>query len=153
MGKVYDGIDERTATFLRTQEIFSVATEQPKQSIDVTDEVRGIIRRSGLTDGLCHVMVLHSTAAIVVNETDDPNIGTDIANALDRAVPDHAGWLHDRIDDNAHAHIKAAVLGPSETLAVCGGDLLLGTWQRVILMEFDGPRERRVNVKLVSASG
>ena len=94
-------------------------------------------------------MVLHSTAAVVVNETDDPNIGADIVAALDRAVPDHAGWLHDRIDDNAHAHIKAAVLGPSELVPVRGGDLVLGTWQRLILMEFDGPRKRRVSVQLI----
>ncbi|MDJ0852576.1 MAG: secondary thiamine-phosphate synthase enzyme YjbQ [Myxococcota bacterium] len=135
-------------------EAFSVASERPKQSIDVTDEVREAVRRAGVRDGLCHVMVLHSTAAIVVNETDDPNIGTDIVTALDRAIPDHAGWLHDRIDDNAHSHIKATILGPSETLAVSAGELVLGTWQRVMLMEFDGPRKRRVHVKLVpSASG
>ena len=130
-------------------EIFSVATGAAKQSVDVTDEVRAVVARSGVANGLCHVMVLHSTAALVVNETDDPNIGTDVTTALDRAVPDHAGWLHDRIDDNAHSHIKATILGPSETLAVSGGDLVLGTWQRVILMEFDGPRKRRVNVKLL----
>ncbi len=132
---------------------FTVATERAKQSVDVTDSVREVLRRSGLRDGLCHVMVLHSTAALVVNETDDPNIGTDIVTALDRAVPDHAGWLHDRIDDNAHSHIKAAILGPAETLAVSGGDLVLGTWQRVILMEFDGPRKRRVHVKLLPSPG
>src|SRR5262245_64670701 len=88
-------------------------------------------------------MVLHSTAAIVVNETDDPNIGADLIRALDRAVPEHAGWLHDRIDDNAHAHIKAALLGPSELVPIADGDLLLGTWQRILLVEFDGPRRRR----------
>ena len=131
---------------------FTVATERAKQSVDVTDSVRELLRRAGLRDGLCHVMVLHSTAAIVVNETDDPNIGSDIVAALDRAIPDHAGWLHDRIDDNAHSHIKAAILGPAETLAVSGGDLVLGTWQRVILMEFDGPRKRRVHVKLLPSS-
>ena len=85
----------------------------------------------------------------MVNETDDPNIGTDIVSALDRAVPDHAGWLHDRIDDNAHSHIKASLLGPSETLAIAGGELVLGTWQRIILMEFDGPRKRRVGVTIL----
>jgi secondary thiamine-phosphate synthase enzyme len=130
-------------------EVFSVETQAAKQHVDVTDAVRGVVERSGVREGLCHVMVLHSTAAIVVNETDDPNIGTDIASALDRAVPDHAGWLHDRIDDNAHSHIKATLLGPSETLPVSDGALVLGTWQRVILMEFDGPRKRRVSVTLL----
>jgi secondary thiamine-phosphate synthase enzyme len=134
------------------QEIIGVATERPRQSIDITDEVRGVVTRSGVASGLCHVMVLHSTAAIVINETHDPNIGLDIVKALDRAVPEHAGWLHDRIDDNAHSHIKASILGPSELLLVKGGDLLLGTWQRIILMEFDGPRKRNVSVALHPAN-
>ena len=128
---------------------FTVETTSPKQSVDVTDEIRAVVRRAGLEAGLCQATVLHSTAAIVVNETDDPTIGTDILNALDRAVPDHAGWLHDRIDDNAHSHIKAALLGPSESLPVRDGELVLGTWQRVVLMEFDGPRRRRVHVQLL----
>ncbi len=129
---------------------FEIDTQASKEHRDITDEVREVVRRSGIDAGLCHVMVLHSTAAIVVNETDDPNIGTDVTAALERAVPDHAGWLHDRIDDNAHAHIKATLLGPSELLPVNGGELVLGTWQRVILMEFDGPRKRRVHVQLLS---
>ena len=133
-------------------EVFSVSTRSARQSIDITDEVRGIVARSGVTDGLCQVMALHSTAAVVLNETDDPNLATDITTALERVVPAGGGWLHDRIDDNAHAHIKAAILGPSELVPVQGGSLLLGTWQRLILMEFDGPRKRRVSVQLLRAS-
>jgi secondary thiamine-phosphate synthase enzyme len=133
-------------------EIFSVSTRSARQSIDITNEVREIVGRSGMSDGLCQVMALHSTAAVVLNETDDPNLATDILTALDRAVPESAGWLHDRIDDNAHAHIKAAILGPSELVPVRGGDLLLGTWQRLILMEFDGPRKRRISVTLLRES-
>jgi secondary thiamine-phosphate synthase enzyme len=97
-------------------------------------------------------MVLHSTAALVVNETDDPNIGSDLIQALARAVPEHAGWLHDRIDDNAHAHIKAALLGPSELLAVHAGELVLGSWQRLMLLEFDGPRQRQISVQILGAT-
>ena len=133
-------------------EIFSVSTRSARQSLDITDEVREIVARSGVTDGLCQVMTLHSTAAVVLNETHDPNLATDIATALDRAVPESAGWLHDRIDNNAHAHIKAAMLGPSELVPVREGGLLLGTWQRLILMEFDGPRKRRVSVALLRES-
>jgi secondary thiamine-phosphate synthase enzyme len=128
--------------------VFTLETSAPKQSHDITERVRELVKASGQTSGLCHVMALHSTAAIVVNETDDPNIGTDILNALDRAVPDHARWLHDRIDDNAHSHIKAAILGPSESLPVADSDLVLGVWQRIILLEFDGPRARRVHVQV-----
>ncbi len=132
-------------------EIFSVSTRSARQSIDITDEVREIVGRSGLTEGLCQVMALHSTAAVVLNETDDPNLATDIATALDRVVPESGGWLHDRIDDNAHAHIKAAILGPSETVAIEDGQLLLGTWQRLMLMEFDGPLKRQVSVQLLGS--
>ena len=128
-------------------------TTAHKQCIEITDQVREVVRESGVGEGLCHVTVLHATAAIVVNENDDPNIGVDLLTALDRAIPDHAGWLHDRVDDNAQAHIKAAILGPSETLAIRDGDLLLGTWQGIILVELDGPRgERSVVVTIVAGA-
>jgi secondary thiamine-phosphate synthase enzyme len=133
------------------REIFDVGTKERQQALDITSSVQQIVRRSGVAAGLCHVMVLHSTAALVVNETDDPNIGLDLVAALARCVPEHAGWLHDRIDDNAHAHIKAALLGPSELLSVHAGELVLGTWQRLILLEFDGPRQRQVSVQLLSS--
>jgi secondary thiamine-phosphate synthase enzyme len=133
-------------------EIFSVDSKERQQAVDVTDAVNAIVRRSGLREGLCHVMVLHSTAALIVNENDDLNIAADLIQALSRAVPERAGWLHDRVDDNAHAHIKASLLGPSELLAVRAGELVLGTWQRLILLEFDGPRKRRVSVQLLSGA-
>jgi secondary thiamine-phosphate synthase enzyme len=131
-------------------EIFDVETQQPEESIDITSRVRAIVKTSGVADGLCQIMVLHSTAAVVVNETADPNIGRDVIDALGRAVPRHGDWLHDRIDDNAHAHVKASLLGPSELVPVRGGELLLGTWQGIWLFEFDGPRSRRVAVHLIS---
>ena len=133
-------------------EVFEVATGSARECIDVTDRVREAVERSGVAAGLCHVMVLHSTAAVVVNEFADPNIGRDILTALDRAVPEHAGWLHDRIDDNAHSHVKAALLGPSEVVPVADGALLLGTWQRILLVELDGPRRRRVSVTLLRSA-
>lgn len=122
---------------------FEVATRRARECLDITERVSEIVRTSGVESGICHVAVLHATAAIVVNENDDPNIGVDLLSALERMVPDHAGWLHDRVDNNASAHIKAAILGPSETLPVRDGDLLLGTWQAVMLVELDGPRARR----------
>jgi secondary thiamine-phosphate synthase enzyme len=132
--------------------IFEIDTARKRETIDITERVREIVRRSNLQRGLCHVMVLHATAAIVVNENDDPNIGVDLLTALVRAVPDHAGWLHDRVDDNAQAHILASVLGPSEIVAVEDGDLCLGRWQALMLVELDGPRRgRRVAVTLTAA--
>ena len=131
---------------------FSLRTTAPKQCIEITDRVRQIVRSSGVQRGLCHVMALHATAAIVINENADPNIGVDLLVALGRAVPEHAGWLHDRIDNNAQAHILAAILGPSETLPVDAGDLLLGTWQGILLVELDGPRaERTIAVTILPA--
>jgi secondary thiamine-phosphate synthase enzyme len=134
-------------------ETFTVATRQAAESIDITSSVSEIVAAAGVQNGVCHVMVLHSTAAIVVNETHDPNLGIDLIDALERAAPQRGNWLHDRIDDNAHSHIKGAVLGPSELIPVSGGELLLGTWQRIMLMEFDGPRQRRVSVQLLPGSG
>jgi secondary thiamine-phosphate synthase enzyme len=131
--------------------IFEVSTTKKRQAIDITEEVRSIVRRSKVESGLCHVMVLHATAAVVVNENDDPNIGVDLVDALGRAVPEHAGWLHDRIDDNAQAHIIASILGPSETVAIENGDLRLGRWQGLMLIELDGPRSpRKIVVTVLS---
>ncbi len=130
--------------------ILTIRTHHHKECLDITERVRAAVREAGVTRGLCHVMVLHATAAIVVNENDDPNIGRDLVTALDRAIPDHAGWLHDPIDGNAQAHIKAAILGPSETIAIVDGDLALGRWQGIMAVELDGPRaERRILVTIV----
>jgi len=129
---------------------FDVATTAKRQAIDITEQVREIVRRANVERGLCHVMVLHATAAIVVNENDDPNIGVDLIDALGRAVPEHAGWRHDRIDDNAQAHILASILGPSEMVPIENGDLRLGRWQGLMLIELDGPRApRKVLVTII----
>jgi len=131
-------------------EFFEVETQAPEEAIDITARVRERVKRAGVETGLCQVMVLHSTAAVVVNEVADPNIGRDVIDALGRAVPQKGPWLHDRIDDNAHSHIKASILGPSELIPLREGELLLGTWQGIWLFEFDGPRTRRVAVHLIA---
>jgi len=122
---------------------FTVATSEHHQVIDITEQVQAAVSDSFITTGLCSVYTPHATAAITVNENDDPNIGVDLMNALRKMVPDHDGWLHDRIDDNAAAHIKAAIIGPSETIPIRDGRLALGTWQNVFLCELDGPRPSR----------
>ncbi len=133
--------------------IFEIDTTKKRETIDITERVREIVRRSGLEHGLCHVMVMHATAAIVVNENDDPNIGVDLLTALGRMVGEHEGWLHDRIDNNAQAHILASLLGPSEVVPIEKGDLRLGRWQGLMLVELDGPRRgRRVAVTLTPAA-
>jgi secondary thiamine-phosphate synthase enzyme len=128
-----------------------VRTTAKRQMIDLTDRVAAIVARTRLAEGLCHVYTAHATAAIVVNENDDPNVCVDVLDALDRLVP--AGvWRHDAVDGNAASHIQAAMLGPSETLPVRDGKLVLGRWQAVMLVELDGPRDRRIVVTTLPAA-
>lgn len=124
-----------------------IRSSAKREMIDLTAAVADLVRRSGLAEGLCSVYVPHATAAIVVNENDDPNVCVDVLDALDRLVP--AGrWRHDRVDGNAASHIQATILGPGETIPIRDGRLLLGTWQAIMLVELDGPRERRVVVTI-----
>jgi secondary thiamine-phosphate synthase enzyme len=128
---------------------FELATHAHNEVIDVTAEVRRVVDDSGIREGICTVFTQHATAAIAINENDDPNIGTDLHTALRKVVIEHDGWLHDRVDDNAAAHIKSAIVGPSETIPIEDGKLALGTWQNVFFVEFDGPRARRGIVVVV----
>ena len=126
---------------------FFVKTARKYQVIDITPRVQEIVEQDGSTDGLCCVFVPHATAAVTINENADPNIGEDLQDALAKLIPEGI-WRHDRIDGNAAAHIKAAILGPSETVPVKDRRLVLGTWQSLMLVEFDGPRERKVIVQI-----
>ncbi len=124
---------------------FRIRTARKREMIDLTARVAEIVSRADLAEGLCSVYTPHATAAIVINENDDPNVCVDVLDALDRLIP--AGiWRHDKVDGNAASHIQAAILGPGETIPVRAGKLLLGTWQAVMLVELDGPRDRRVVV-------
>jgi secondary thiamine-phosphate synthase enzyme len=127
---------------MTTVEKLSIRTSQRLELVDLTETIREIVRRSGVRSGICHVFVCGSTAALIVNENDDPQLLDDFLDAMDRLVPE-GRWRHDRIDDNGAAHIKSAALGPSETLPVQEGDLGLGRWQNIFLCEFDGPRASR----------
>jgi secondary thiamine-phosphate synthase enzyme len=122
-------------------------TTAKRELVDITAHVAAVVAESQLEEGICHVYVAHATAAIVVNENDDPNVCVDLLDALDKLVP--AGiWRHDRVDGNAASHIQAAILGPSEAIPVRDGRLCLGTWQAIMLAELDGPRERRIVITL-----
>ncbi len=125
------------------QKSFTVRTESHQQVVDISAQVAAVVAEAGITTGLCLVFVPHATAAITVNENADPNIGVDFLRALKKMVIEHDDWLHDRVDNNAAAHIKAALIGPSETLPISNGRLALGTWQDIFVCEFDGPRTRR----------
>lgn len=124
-----------------------IRTTTQREMIDLTARVAAIVASAGVAEGLCSVYTPHATAAIVVNENDDPNVCTDVLDCLDRLIP--AGqWRHDRVDGNAASHIQATILGPGETIPVREGKLELGRWQAVMLVELDGPRDRRVLVTL-----
>jgi len=127
------------------QQEVTVQTRQRYEMVDLTKRVAQIVSDAGVDEGLCSVFVPHATAAIVIHENDDPNLCTDLLDALDKLVPEGV-WKHDRVDGNGAAHIKSAILGPSETIPVRAGRLLLGTWQAIMLVDLDGPRQRRVVV-------
>ena len=126
-----------------------VETRRARELVDITSAARAEVRKSGVSDGLCALYAHGATAALMVQENDDPNLALDLLDCLDALVP--AGrWRHDRIDDNGAAHIQAGIVGPSESIPVRDGDLALSTWQNVFLCDFDGPRRlRRVLVTIV----
>jgi secondary thiamine-phosphate synthase enzyme len=124
-----------------------VHTNQKYEVIDLTPQVIEAVRATQVSDGVCCVYVPHATAAIVINENDDLQIGLDLLDALNKLIPEGI-WRHDRVDNNGAAHLKAAILGPSEMIPVQNGRLALGTWQAVMLIELDGPRERKVIVTI-----
>jgi len=124
-----------------------IRTGKTQEMVDITSQVAEVVRDAGVASGICVVYVPHATAAVVINENADPNVCQDILEAMGRLVPEGA-WRHDRVDNNAAAHIKATILGPSETVPVQAGNLQLGTWQSLMLVEFDGPRDRTVIVEV-----
>ena len=132
-------------------EEFTISTNKEQELVDVTGKVEELVAKSGVKNGLCVVYVPHATASVTINENADPNITLDIIDALNEAVRSH-DWRHDRIDGNAHAHIKSAILGSSRSIPVKDGKLMLGTWQDIFFCEFDGPRsQRRIIVTVVES--
>jgi secondary thiamine-phosphate synthase enzyme len=119
------------------------ATQGSQELVDITDKVRAIVaEHGGGPHQLCALYAMGATAAIMIQENWDPNIPTDVITCLNTLVPE-GRWLHDRVDGNGDAHIKAGIIGPSEVIPIEGGRLLLSTWQNIFFCEFDGPREER----------
>ena len=128
------------------QRRIEVKSRRRDELIDLTARINREIQSSGLQTGLCHVSVLHTTASLVINEN-EPGLLGDLLKTMDRLVPVDPAYAHP--DGNGHAHIKAALLGSAQTLPINEGRLQLGTWQSVLLVEFDGPRERTIAVSLI----
>jgi secondary thiamine-phosphate synthase enzyme len=126
----------------------NVKTKSKVEFQEITEKVADIVRESGVRRGVCCVYVPHTTAAVMVNEHADPSVVEDIAAQLDKMAPQHAGYRH--AEGNSPAHIKAALIGGSATLFIEDGRLVLGTWQGLFFAEFDGPRSRRLLVKITA---
>ncbi|MBW2457791.1 MAG: YjbQ family protein [Deltaproteobacteria bacterium] len=136
---------------LYTAEI-TVATHQPKELVDITGQVQAEVRRAGVREGLCALYAQGATAALMIQENDDPNITLDVIDCLDALAP--AGlWRHDRVDHNGAAHIQAGIVGASETVPIRGGRLGLSTWQNVFVCAFDGPNPRRTVLVTIMGEG
>lgn len=129
-----------------TKEI-QLKTKTRIELVDITSQVERVVEEAGVTEGICVLTVPHTTAAITVNENADPSVKGDIITKLNALVP--VGDRYQHREGNADAHIKATMVGPSETLLVGGGRLSLGTWQGVFFCEFDGPRTRRVVIRIL----
>ena len=127
---------------------FTINTSKKFEVIDINKQVKEVISKSGVNNGLCNVFTKHTTTAVIINENNDPNIGVDLVVALDKLIPE-GKWLHDEIDDNGAAHLKSAILGPSETMQIKDSKLVLGTWQSLMFVELDGPRKRIISVKIL----
>ena len=128
---------------------FSLATER-NNWIEVTGNVRDLVRESGVRNGLCVVYCPHTTAGITINENADPDVVRDLIFALEKTYPDRAEFRHS--EGNSAAHLKASVIGSSATIIIRDGRLLLGTWQGIYFCEFDGPRTRRFYVEIMEAN-
>ena len=127
-----------------------VATSERTEMVEITQQVQAIVSRGGVRDGAAVIQSLHTTAAITVNENADPFVVTDVLSKLDRLIPrDEPYYRH--AEGNSDSHLKTSFVGPSMTVIISGGRLVLGTWQGIYLCEFDGPRERRVAVQLLRA--
>lgn len=124
------------------REVFHVATKQREELIDITEPVRAVVEKSGVKNGLVSVYVQGATAAVMIQENWDESVQTDVVNLLKELIP-RGEWLHDQQDGNGDAHLKAGLVGPSETIPVIDGALGLSRWQNVFLCEFDGPRPAR----------
>ncbi|MBM3331002.1 YjbQ family protein [candidate division WOR-3 bacterium] len=125
---------------------FEVTTHVRTELLDITDKVRDAVAQSQVGSGMCFVYVPHTTAGVTVNESYDSDVARDITEALSKLVPHRGGYAHS--EGNSDAHIKAAMVGSCQAMPVEDGRLTLGRWQGVFFCEFDGPRQRRVQVQV-----
>lgn len=124
------------------QEVIQISTAHQNGLTDITQEVAGIVAESKIKEGLINVYVRGATAAIMIQENWDQSVQNDVIHLLGKLIP-HGVWEHDQQDGNGDSHLKAGLVGPSETIPIMNGKMGLSTWQNVFLCEFDGPRSKR----------
>lgn len=127
--------------------ILTIKSKMRTHLIDITPEIQKAVRSSGISEGLCMLYVPHTTAAITINESADPSVASDIMMVLNEVIPWKADYRH--LEGNSPAHIKSTLVGASEIIAIENGSLVLGTWQGIFFCEFDGPRTRKLHMRLM----
>ena len=126
---------------------FQVRTTSLTQMIDITERIREIVADGGVANGVCTVYIPHTTAAVTINENADPDVQTDFMKEINKIVPWEDDYRH--MEGNSAAHLKASMMGFSQTVIIHNHDLLLGTWQGIYFLEYDGARTRTVYVQLI----
>lgn len=132
----------------REETILSIATTGHSDMINISRQVASAVQKSGAENGICVIYCPHTTCALTINENADPDVQRDMIYELDRIVPWSDGYHHS--EGNSAAHIKASMYGFSQSIPICNGSLPLGTWQGIYLCEFDGPRQRRIRIEILS---
>ncbi len=127
--------------------LLTVKTRERTGLVDITSEIDRLVGKSGVDQGLCMLYVPHTTAGVTINESADPSVKSDILMVLNQMVPWEANYGH--LEGNSPAHVKSTLVGPSELIAIEKGRLVLGTWQGVFFCEFDGPRNRKMHVRII----
>ena len=125
----------------------SVKTSTRTELIDITSKIAKWVKESGVSEGLCMLYVPHTTAAVTINESADPSVRGDIMMVLNQIIPWDANYKH--LEGNSPAHVKSSLVGASELVAIENGSLVLGTWQGLFFCEFDGPRTRKIQVRIL----
>jgi secondary thiamine-phosphate synthase enzyme len=126
----------------------NIKSSSRTEIIDITDDIIKIVKDCRVSSGICFLNVPHTTAAITINESADPDVVTDITGKLNEIIPRDSNYKH--MEGNSDAHIKSSLFGPTLTLIIEDAKLLLGTWQNIYFCEFDGPRDRKLYVKIIS---
>ena len=128
--------------------IFTVKSRKQTELIDITSKIQDVVLSVGIGQGLCMLYVPHTTAAVTINESADPSVKEDILMIIDKIIPWKAGYGH--LEGNSPAHITSTLVGSSELIAIENNRLILGTWQGIFFCEFDGPRTRKVHLRLIA---